>query len=186
MPEDDRAAVIQVHISARPLRMGVRRDFFARLVMRPDHSHPLIFELEFVGQGRGLCRLLRKRGGGKKQCGHQYSHGIVHRHSLFKEISGSIRVARRAGIQQANNETISKTNAIPPKVSGSVALTPNSSLCNNRVNAKAQTNPPARPIATNLRFSPITSFRMSLRSAPNARRMPSSPVRCATEYATTP
>src|SRR5215470_17345461 len=66
MSEDDRAAVVQVHISARPLRMGVRRDFFARLVMRPDHSHPLVFELEFVGRGRGLCRLLRKGGGGKK------------------------------------------------------------------------------------------------------------------------
>ena len=56
------------------------------------------------------------------------------------------RVARRAGIQQASNETSTSNAAIPTKVSGSVALTPNSRLFIVCVNASAAMMPrPSRP-----------------------------------------
>ena len=107
-------------------------------------------------------------------------------HSALRATIGSTFAALRAGIQQASNATISCRIAITVNVSGSVALTPKSKPCSNRVSAKAVSKPRPMPITINLMPCHKTSLRIALVCAPSASRMPISCVRSVTLPASTP
>ena len=99
---------------------------------------------------------------------------------------GSAFVARRVGIQHANNTTTISKTAVNTNVVASLALTPNSKLLINRVNPNATVNPMTRPMAVNFIPCHRINLRMSLFCAPSARRTQISRIRCDTEYAMIP
>src|SRR5215510_10008840 len=110
-------------------------------------------------------------------------HKTIHRprpHSTLSDTNGSRLAPRRAGIQQASSATMISTAAITMNVSGSVALTPNSKVFSNRVNANAPANPSKAPMSASFIPSPITRRSTSLLCAPIAIRTPISRVRCVT------
>src|SRR5437660_1389432 len=72
-------------------------------------------------------------------------------HSDRSTVIGSTFVARRAGIQHASRATNASSNVITIKVSGSVALTPNSRVFIKRVAMSA----PPRPIPTPANTRPM-------------------------------
>ena len=65
-----------------------------------------------------------------------------------------MRIARRAGIQQAASATTPNNSATPKNVNGSVALTPNSSLPSNLVIPNAATSPIASPATVSIDAAP--------------------------------
>jgi glutamate/tyrosine decarboxylase-like PLP-dependent enzyme len=73
------------------------------------------------------------------------------RYSVRNATSGSTRVARRAGIQQAAAATASSATPTSVNVIGSVAPTPNSRLWSDRLNANAPARPSARPTSAGRR-----------------------------------
>src|SRR6185437_4022652 len=95
-----------------------------------------------------------------------------HGYSLLRTVSGSTRDAQRAGTSVAAVATATKNTATLANVSGSVAVTPNSSVRRTRVEANAAARPMASP--ADVRIAPSRSTRRStaLGPAPSAMRMP--------------
>lgn len=71
-------------------------------------------------------------------------------YSLRKAAIGSARVARRAGIQHASNDTPASSSETAANVIGSVALTPKSSPWRSRVTAIAAARPITNPAEISL------------------------------------
>src|SRR5262245_48314137 len=114
---------------------------------------------------------------------------LVHRprpHSTRSDTSGSTFVARHAGMKQASSAITDSNSDTATNVSGSVALTPNSSVFINRVSAKAEVSPIATPAAASFPPCETTNFNTSPVCAPRAILTPISRVRCATEKLITP
>src|SRR5438270_667705 len=108
------------------------------------------------------------------------------RYSLLSASTGSTRIARRAGIAVAMRTTTRRMIEPQPSVHGSKAETSYSIPARISRAAKAPANPrptPSRPTVMPWRR---TSQRTSAALAPSATRTPSSCVRCATRYDTTP
>src|SRR3954468_3322644 len=107
-------------------------------------------------------------------------------HSARSACAGSMRSARRTGSQCAARATAVRTAAAPANVTGSTGLTPKIRLPRKRVAISAATTPAPTPVATRTR--PLESARRSTsaRCAPTAIRTPTSRVRWATPYDTTP
>src|SRR5438876_1113001 len=170
------------HDLDEPVRSGVRQRLEQHGVDRAEDGrvgtgaeregeHSDQREAGALGEGAdGVAQVLEER---------------VH-HSYLRATIGSTCAARRAGSQQASRATPANTAATPAKVSGSVALTPNSRLVITRVSINA----PATPASTPAPTTPIpwlTTIRStSWARAPSAMRRPISRVRCATECASTP
>ena len=116
-------------------------------------------------------------------CG-QSSPGSIY--SCRSATIGSVRIARSAGMKQANSATAQSKHATVKKVSASVLVTPSSMLFKKRVRPKAAASP--RPMPTNVKRSPCpsTSRRTSSLLAPSAMRMPISWTRCRVVYDVTP
>ena len=87
---------------------------------------------------------------------------------------GSMRVARRAGSQQASSPAARSTVVTPANVSPSVAVTPNRMLSTTRVVAAAASSPRTLPTATSVPPCRTTSRTTSARPAPSAMRTPNS------------
>ena len=95
-------------------------------------------------------------------------------------------VARRAGTQLAKRATAKRNAGTLAKVSGSRGDTSMSSSPSPRDAPSATAIPSAMPASAGAIPWRITIRSTSVGSAPSARRMPISCVRCATEYAMTP
>src|SRR5215510_6106707 len=107
-------------------------------------------------------------------------------HSHRSATIGFTLVARRAGIQQANSATAISKSVITANVIGSVGGTSNNRDFIHLVSEKAAVNPITTPMNTCFNPCMRTSFSTSPDCAPSAIRMPSSCVRCLTEYEVTP
>ena len=99
---------------------------------------------------------------------------------------GSVFIARRAGTEQAASATMIRIIGTDAKVSGSVALTPNSRFDIRRVSPNDAAKPITTPVAASRMPSPTTILSTCCRCAPSAMRMPISWVRCATTQESTP
>src|SRR6185437_8766156 len=107
-------------------------------------------------------------------------------HSARSAMMGSIRVARRAGMYAASNATTNRSAVTAAYVAGSLVLTPNTIDRIKRVSAYAATPPTMTPTAAVTTACRKTDPRTFDGLAPSAMRTPSSRVRRATEYASTP
>src|SRR5262245_45192337 len=102
-------------------------------------------------------------------------------YSVLRALTGSTRVARRAGRYAAASRTPTSVAHTPANVAGSVAPTPKSRLDSTRVAANAAVRPTTIPIAPVRTAWPTTMPRTSRGWAPSAIRMPNSRRRCVTE-----
>src|SRR5262245_51046616 len=103
------------------------------------------------------------------------------RYVLKIVVTGSTRVAARAGAQLAAIATAASASAAIAKTAGSVGLTPKSSDLSVRVTANAPTRPSATPPPARRTPSPTISRRTASAGAPSASRIPISRLRRATE-----
>lgn len=101
-------------------------------------------------------------------------------YSYRRATTGSTRVARRAGIQQAASATPINASVTATNVAGSEAFTPKSKLVIRRVSAKAAATPNTTPKKARRRPSLRTMRSTRPRSAPSAMRTPISRVRWLT------
>src|SRR5262245_2306288 len=69
-------------------------------------------------------------------------------YSHLNAVIGSTFVALLAGMKHADTATAPSRTAIPPKVNGSVAVTPKSMLVNSRVTSHDPVSPKATPNST--------------------------------------
>ena len=91
---------------------------------------------------------------------------------------GSILVARRAGWNMAATAMVRRKAGTEAKIAGSLGWTPYRKLDRYRVRATAASSPAAVPAKARRRPWRSRAFLTRLGSAPRARRMPSSRVRC--------
>src|SRR5262249_51430490 len=96
-------------------------------------------------------------------------------------VTGSTRVAARAGIQLAATATAASATAAIAKTAGSVALTSNNSDRSVRVAATAPNRPSATPTDARRMPSLTISSQTASAGAPRASRIPISRLRRATE-----
>src|SRR5712664_1245680 len=103
------------------------------------------------------------------------------RHSWRSATMGSACIARRAGMKQASSAATTRSSVTPPKVRGSVAVTPKSSDSAVRASASEPAIPIPRPM--NIVRNPWLRIilRTSPEPAPRATRTPISRVRRLTE-----
>jgi MFS family permease len=108
------------------------------------------------------------------------------RYSIRSAVTGSMREARCAGIRLAISAAASSSTPTTVIVAGSLGRVSKSRPCSQRVIANAPPTPITRPIATG-HTPPVTTRRIrSQADAPNAARTPSSCVRSAVTYDSTP
>ena len=103
-----------------------------------------------------------------------------------KAIEGSIRTARRAGIQADRPATTASSVTATPKAVGVQGVTPNRNDVRRRVSQTAQATPATMP-AREYPSCVVTIIQTSVRGlAPIANRIPISLVRWRTAYVVTP
>src|ERR1051325_11570272 len=107
-------------------------------------------------------------------------------HSDLKTTIGSTRAARRAGRELASSDASANTRATPPKVDGSLGLTPYSRAPSSRQTARATNAPSPIPTLASRMPPPTTRLMTSRPLAPSASRMPISRRCWATAYARSP
>lgn len=94
---------------------------------------------------------------------------------------GLTRLARRAGIQTASRATAVKTIGTDTNTAGSQGWTLNRNLVMNCVRLNANETPSTTPTIARVMPCKMIMFLTRLVSAPSARRIPISGVRCSTE-----
>src|SRR6185437_1587746 len=123
---------------------------------------------------------------GLTNSGYRVNAGDAAAQSARNAVSGSRRAARRAGIQHATSDAPANTAAPARYVTRSNGPTSNRSRPIPAPAPTAAIAPIAIPPPASRRPSRTTSRDTSPGRAPNATRTPSSGVRCATEYDSTP
>lgn len=107
-------------------------------------------------------------------------------YSARRALTGSMRSARRAGIQAAARAVTARTSAAAAKIGGFTACVSNNTPAIARAATTAPHAPIAIPTATGHADARMTSPTTCQCLAPSAMRTPISRVRWTTEYATTP
>src|SRR5215469_2703643 len=133
--------------------------------------------------GRGIERLQHSRYGIATSVPEQW--GYENLQSCLRAAAGSIRIARRAGIQQPNAAAKSKALDVAISASGSEGETWTSIDFKTWLIASEAVNPVDRPIPKGGIACWNMSFRMPAVVAPIAMRIPISCVRRLTECAIT-
>src|ERR1700730_8042612 len=106
--------------------------------------------------------------------------------SWRRALTGSTRLARRAGTKLANRAATTSTETIKAKVNGSTVCMPSTLRANRRPAASAASTPALTPTKTIPRLCRSTSLITSRALAPSAIRTPISGTRWPVTYARTP